>query len=133
MAASTQILRSVLQLTTVATLAVLGTGTGCGVGCTLVGCESGLSVRLSPRPSTPYRAELLLEDGTRRVWRCDTNNCGDPFFSDYLKSKAIFDVIVGADTTRAERTQIRYDKSQPNGAKCDPTCYRSEVAVSLGA
>ena len=133
MAASTQVLRSILQLATGATLGVLGAGTGCAVGCTLIGCESGLAVRVSPRPSTPYRAELILEDGTRRAWRCETTNCGDPFFADYLKSKATIDVIVGTDTTRAERTQIRYEKSQPNGSKCDPTCFRSDVTVTLGA
>lgn len=130
MAATTQLVRSVFQLATVATLGVLGTGTGCGVGCTLVGCESGLAVRVSPRPTAPYRVELILDDGTRRVWRCDTTNCGDPFFADYLKSTVIVDFIIGSDTTRAERTQIRYEKSQPNGAKCDPTCYRGEVTIS---
>jgi hypothetical protein len=113
-------------------LGVLGTGSGCGVGCTLIGCDSGLAIRISPRPVSPYRAELLLDDGTRRVWRCDRATCGDPFFADYLKSIAIIDVIVGTDTTHAEQTKIQYERSQPNGAKCGPTCYRSEVTVSLG-
>ena len=99
MAAPIQVLRSVLQLATVATLIVLGTGSGCdGVDCTLIGCDSGLVIRVSPRPSAPYRAELVLDDGTRRVWRCDTATCGDPFFANYLKSTAIFDIIVSVDT-----------------------------------
>ena len=45
---------------------------------------------------------------------------------------ATIEVIVGADTTRREVDGIQYQKSQPNGSKCDPTCYNSTVTISLG-
>ena len=127
-----QIARPFLQLTTVATLGVLGGGTGCAVGCTLIGCDSGLKLVTSPAPGGPYRVELLVENGNRYVWRCESSNCSYAFFANYLKSSATVEVIVGADTTRREFTGIRYQKLQPNGSKCDPTCYQGSVTVSPG-
>jgi hypothetical protein len=132
MVATTQVARSILQLATVATLSILGSGAGCAMGCTLVGCDSGLTVVATPSPVGPYRVEILFKDGTRRIWRCDRTTCGSAFFLDHLKSTATIEVIVGADTTRREVDGIQYQKSQPNGSKCDPTCYNSTVTIPLG-
>lgn len=103
------------------------------MACTLIGCDSGLQVVTSPTPNGAYRVELLLEDGTRSARRCENTTCFYLFFDDYFKPSATVFVIVGADTTRREFKDIRYEKLQPNGSKCGPTCHQGKVTVSLGA
>ena len=133
----TEIARPIVHVAAMAALALLTRGTtGCAVGCTLVGCDSGLTVRVQPPPTVAHLIEVVASvSSARYLWRFDdASRCGagNTFFPNYLGKRAVVVVIVGADTTLREFTDIRYGKLEPNGPQCDPTCRQAEVVVPLG-
>jgi len=122
----------VLRQVSIGGLLLLGNATGgCGVGCTLIGCDSGLTVRLQPTPTVPYRVEVASGGtGTRNVFRCDKPGaCSDAIYPNFFPTRAVVEVITSTDTVRREFANIRYDKVQPNGGNCDPTCRIAMLIV----
>jgi hypothetical protein len=123
---------AIIQQASIGVLILLGTAAGgCGVGCTLIACDSGLTVRVQPAPSVAYRVEVVSGGtGTRNVFRCNTPGaCSDAIFHAFFPARAVVEVITNADTVRREFANIRYDKVQPNGADCDPTCRIAMLTV----
>ena len=123
-----------IRCASIGTLSLLAGGTSaCGMGCSLVGCDSGLTVRVQPVPTVPYSVEAVAPGtNTRYVFRCSTpGQCADAFFRDYLPTRAFIDVVAGADTVHREFTTVKYDKRQPNGEDCDPTCRNAYLTVLI--
>jgi hypothetical protein len=102
--------------------------------CTAAGCYSEIEVQLEEEPAGPYRVEADPGGGTARyVYACDpTAGCPPIVFSEFSPYWAIFDVIVGADTTRYEVFPT-YTEIQPNGPRCEPTCYVAMVRLPSDA
>ena len=122
---------ALLRHASIGALALLGNATGgCGVGCDLVACDSGLTVRIQPAPTVPYRVEVVGSGSTRNVFRCDMPGaCSDAIYPNYFPTRVVVEVVTSADTVRREFTNIRYDKVQPNGSNCDPTCRIALLTV----
>lgn len=102
--------------------------------CTLIGCESGLEVRLDAPPSGAYRVEASAPGDTApRVQTCDPATAcnGRVFFRDFTPDSATIRVVTATDTlTRAVRPT--YQTQQPNGPDCPPTCRRAAVRIGAG-
>ena len=131
-----RVLGGLFRVAAVAALALLsGNAVGCGRGCTLVGCDSALTVVLHPVPPTPFRVEVLGgPTSLRRMLVCEQPNSicgrGEAYFVNLVSKQAVIEVIVGTDTTRREFTNIAYTKSEPNGEDCDPTCFNAQVTFA---
>ena len=103
---------------------------GCAVECTLIGCSSGLSIMLKTAPTAAYRIEARSGFGSGAyVYECaDPKACGGAFFSDYQPASVIIKVITATGTTTTT-VNPTYEKSQPNGKRCGPTCMIAKVEV----
>lgn len=101
---------------------------------TQIGCTSGIEVQLEEEPAVPYRVEAEAGGGTARyVYTCDpAAGCLPIIFAEFTPYRVFFEVIVGADTTLYEVLPT-YTKHQPNGPRCDPTCYNSVVRLPSDA
>jgi hypothetical protein len=96
-----------------------------------MGCESGLTVMIEPRPAGSFRVEAAADDSVRTV-ECDAQRpCeGGAFFRDFTADRATIRVIVANDTT-TRTVAPSYEALTPNGPECPPTCMRATVTVSL--
>ena len=103
-----------------------------GQVCTLIGCESGLSVELTGSLGVPFRVEVTTEGSPLRMVReCPTAaDCQRIFFADYTPSSPVIRVITGSDTTTVRRT-VEYARHEPNGPGCGPICRVGVVPVDL--
>lgn len=98
--------------------------------CTLIGCESGLDVRVEGigNESFTVRAE---GDGRTESATCrrDQGCSGTVFLRDFTAATATISVSHGTGTfTHTVRPD--YGTLQPNGPDCPPTCTRAQVIVS---
>ena len=120
-------------LALVSTVLASGCNSLTGV-CTQIGCTSGIEVQLEEEPPVPYRIEADAGGGTARyVYECDqTAGCPPIFFAEFTPDWVIFEVIVAEDTTWYE-VRPTYTKHQPNGPRCEPTCYNSVVRLPSDA
>lgn len=103
--------------------------------CTLIGCESGLTVVLDDAPAEPYRVEVSAPGETEpRVVECSSASpCGGRvFLRDFTPESATVRVVAGGDTV-AREVRPTYETLQPNGPGCPPTCRQAEVRVTLPA
>ena len=111
--------------------------------CTLVGCSGGLHVEVTNLPaSSPFQISITLPFGKTRTLLCDPNNADqvDSFEQSCSPSGAYFQlptnvkppkrVTVAVTADGKTVTQIftpTYEKFQPNGAGCEPTCYSASL------
>jgi len=115
-----------------ACVALLAGCNGISTACTLIGCNSGLLVRLAGTPTGPYRIEVFSHpDAPRYVFDCaNPATCGDARFVDYTPASVTVRVTTAAGT-REETVQPAYSTSRPNGPNCEPTCTQGTVTVPL--
>jgi hypothetical protein len=100
--------------------------------CTLIFCESGLTVQLAQAPVGAYRIEVFTPSGgTHHVFDCaDPAQCGEARFVDYMPPSVTIRVTTSAGT-REQTTQPTYNTSRPNGPGCGPECKQATVTVPL--
>ena len=98
--------------------------------CTLIGCDSGLTVVVEPGPSGEYTVRAETSGDSARTVQCTAMQpcAGGAFFRDFTPERATIQVIAGGDTT-VQAVAPSYETLQPNGAECPPTCRRATVTV----
>ena len=118
-------------------LGALGLGALSGCACTLVGCDSGLTVRLTPLPTEPYRVELLVPGAQEPsyAYECDGGSDCPPYirFPELFPLRVWVRVTTAGDSRVTEFTNVDYEKSFPNGRSCGPTCVHATVTVEVPA
>ena len=99
--------------------------------CTLIGCDSGLTVVVDPTPAGSFRVEADAPGDSTRAVECSAQQpCANgAFFRDFTPESATIRVIVSSDTTTRSVTPV-YEALQPNGPQCPPTCRQATVTVS---
>jgi hypothetical protein len=111
-------------------LAVILSCSDPGRVCTLIGCQSGLTVALTSQPAGAYSVEVYTTgDGPRFVHQCSGTGTCQIFFPSFTPSHVFVDVVVGSATATHERN-VTYTVSRPNGPGCDPECRQATVTVS---
>lgn len=101
--------------------------------CTLIGCHSGLTVKLDGAPAGAFRVEAFVaENGPRQVLDCTgVAQCGTEVrFDNYTPESVTIRVTTAAGVT-TQSFQPAYSDYQPNGAECGPTCRTATVTASL--
>jgi hypothetical protein len=115
--------------------------------CTLVGCGGGINVELSGLPaSTPYQVILSFPSGETSAISCDPGAEDNPnsfekscssngaYFSlepDTLPPDEVTVKVVVGENQVLQVFHPVYEKLQPNGVNCAPTCYNAVVKMSV--
>jgi hypothetical protein len=105
------------------------------MGCTLIGCHSGLTVHLASLPSEPFRVEVKPRGASdvAYVFDCSiaTQCRQDIFFAGLSADYVVVTVRVGAVTRDTEIVQVQYTRSRPNGPNCEPECLTATVTAQV--
>ena len=127
---------------TLAGLVLLAT-TACGVissndekVCTLIGCNSGLTVHLNTKPAGTYKVEVFPLSPNQQpayVYECsNVSSCQqDIFFASLIVSHPFVRITTSAGTKTVEIPTVNYVTSRPNGPGCDPECRQATVNVDI--
>ena len=104
--------------------------------CTLAGCQSGLGVELSARPTGPFRVEVTVpgatSGGPTYVYDCpDAARCvPGAFFPDFAPTHVTVRVTTTAGVVTRSFTPT-YRTHSPNGEDCEPTCREATVRMEI--
>ena|SRR6185437_8914832 len=106
------------------------------VGCTLLGCFSGLTVHLASVPATPYRIEVRTPGSfaAAYVFECNgtTVPCqSDVFFGGLIADQVFVTVIVGSASRQTDIGQVTYTQTFPNGRRCGGACQNAVVTANV--
>lgn len=99
--------------------------------CTMIGCDSGITIVLENPPAGPYRIEAYVySQGPRYVHRCERQSgCATRvFFPEFTPYRVFVEVISDVGTQRYEVVP-KYQESQPNGPDCPPLCRTAVVRL----
>jgi hypothetical protein len=103
--------------------------------CTLIGCESGITVHLASLPSGPFRVDVKPRGAgdVAYVFECsDAMHCRqDIFFAGLITDYVVVTVHVGAATRDTEVVQVQYTSHRPNGPNCEPDCRTATVTAQI--
>jgi hypothetical protein len=103
------------------------------IDCTLIGCESGLTVVIDNAPPGPFTVQGTAAGaaGVVRTGGCpDTSGCtGTVFLPAFTPGRAQLTVTTSAGTRQHEVTPA-YATTRPNGPRCGPTCRNATVRVA---
>jgi hypothetical protein len=101
--------------------------------CTLIACESGLTVQLAdPRLPDAYTVELELPDGTTLVRSCGATACGSTvFFADVTPATAVVRFVVDDEVRHQQTVTPAYTTERPNGPGCPPVCRQGTATVQV--
>ena len=107
-----------------------------GDSCTLIGCNSGLTVHLNAKPAGTYKVEVFPLSSNQQpayVYECsDTASCQqDIFFAGLIVSHPFVRVTTSVGTKTVEILTVNYVTSRPNGPSCDPECKQATVNVDI--
>ncbi len=105
-------------------------------GCTLIGCESGVTVHLIVHPTAAFRVEVFARSPDQQpayVFDCpNANQCGqDIFFPGLVADHLFVRVWVGTSSRITEITQVEYHSSRPNGSDCPPDCRQATITADV--
>lgn len=116
-------------------------------GCTDIGCLSAVQVSLESLVqwvgTDSFSVELCVGDycdsqsiDPERAEQLQTNNQGQISFDDIPndvdRDRLLITVTSADDTFEAESSSIEFDSDRPNGAFCEPVCYRAFVEIEDG-
>lgn len=96
--------------------------------CTLVGCDSGLTVTVANAPPGPVTVRARDAAATTPVSaECTGGSLCTVRFEDFTPKRVTVEVTAGA-TTRSFTVTPAYTVAQPNGPTCG-TCRNSAIAI----
>lgn len=103
--------------------------------CTLIGCESGITVHLASLPTAPFRIDVRPAGGQGASYVFDCGSAPatcqqDIFFADLIADHLFITVTVAGSSRDTEITTVTYTSHRPNGPNCAPDC-RTAVVTAL--
>jgi hypothetical protein len=102
--------------------------------CTLIGCDTGVTVLFSGAAPTAFEVTLTPAGEAPRVIACENvqaGGCGEAvFFEGVTATRADLEIEWdGGSISRA--LELEYDRFEPNGPGCGPTCFQARVDVAF--
>ena len=121
-----------MRLLITLTAAIWVVGCQSSTACTLIGCESGLTVEVQNAPPGPItvQASVIGASGAVYTATCPgTTGCTNAvFFPAFTPEQARLTITTTAGTRQQDVTPS-YTTSQPNGPRCGPTCRNATVRI----
>lgn len=105
--------------------------------CTLIGCQSGLLVRLNTLPAGAFRVDVFAQapdQSPAYVYECTPGPtpCQQAiFFPGLVAPHPFIRVTTTQGTVLHEITDLVYETSRPNGRTCGPECRTAETTVAV--
>jgi len=119
----------------------IGFALSCGIlptegKCEMVGCDSGLTVRLTGDPTAPFRVEVFAGAPGQQpmyVYECaDVSRCRqDAFFPGLILESAAIRVTTAGGSRLTTFDRIEYRTYRPNGDDCPPECRQAMVTADI--
>jgi hypothetical protein len=119
---------------------------GPSVGCTLMGCQSGLHINLAGLSSPYYQVSVSFPSGETNTLACSLgigdesnpfeNSCSPDgvFFrlsSEVAPPRNVTVTVVVEGKTYSQDFTPSYEQFRPNGKRCPPTCYSATIEMKL--
>jgi hypothetical protein len=116
------------------------------IGCTLVGCVGGLDITLTGLSTSNYQISLTFPSGETKTLNCGSNvadesvafekSCSSDgaFFRldpDTAPPKKVTVTVVVDGKAFSQDFSPKYEKFQPNGKNCPPTCYNATIEMKI--
>jgi hypothetical protein len=121
--------------------ALMLSGAACGSPvevCTLIGCDSGLTVQLSSLPVGAFTVEVFPESPSLHPpvtrYDCDParSSCDTwILFPDFFPRSPYVRVTSSVGSVTLPIVDVPYQTSYPNGRQCGPACRRAFVMVDI--
>jgi hypothetical protein len=117
-----------------------------GTFCTLVGCVGGLNVEVIGLPdATPFETSITYPSGETQILFCPGETDESIPFEKVCSEKGVFfalppdvnpppKITVTITTSAGKWTEVfqpDYQKFQPNGPGCEPTCYNATIVMNI--
>ena len=91
--------------------------------CTLIGCNSGLTINVPAAAPIPYIISLQAPGAPELTLECTTSLCAHSVFvPDYTPAHVTVTVQWQGGGSATKDVSPAYTISQPNGPNCSPTC-----------
>ncbi len=108
---------------------------GCGLftdegPCTLIGCESGLMLKMAGAPA-PVTLRVRLPDGTVFDRECLPQACALGTFFEGVKAPSVEISVTMNGNTETFTTPLTYQHYYPNGEDCGDPCLVTAVHLKL--
>lgn len=122
--------------TAVALAVGLGAGLpGCGLftdegPCTLIGCESGLTLTMEGAPA-PVTLRVRLPDGTVLERQCAPQACALGTLFHGVRAPSVEISVTMNEATQTLTTPLTYEHYYPNGEDCGDPCLVTAVHLKL--
>lgn len=120
-------------------LVVVGLGLGAAAcslldpACTLIGCAPSLTLEFAEQPAGLLRVEATdVASADRRVIDCTNPGLcsgGLVHFTDFTPEDVIIRVITQTGTTE-QTFHPSYQRSRPNGPRCEPECRQARIVMT---
>ena len=100
--------------------------------CTLIGCDSGLTIGFD-RDLPPGSIVTLDTGGTPVTVECGgaATPCGASLFIEGLRAESVTVRVETPTGTVEEFFQPRYSRSRPTGEDCEPECWNARIEIFL--
>lgn len=105
--------------------------------CTLIGCESGLTLAFEGAAPESYRFTLTAAEGETRQGECPATDAQDTLcfedkvlLSRFTPDQVELSLSVGEQSLK-QTFQPQYTTSRPNGPNCEPECKQATITVDL--
>lgn len=107
--------------------------------CSLIGCESGLTLTFEAAAPERFRFSLSASDGETRQGECPAINAQDAvclgdrvLIPRFTPTQLDLSLSVGEQTS-TQSFEPEYKNSRPNGPDCEPECKQATLRVKLPA
>ena len=103
-----------------------------GPDCTMIGCDSGLSIQLTS-PLTEYRMTIQAGPQPFYIDCLDDPSCANGvFIDDFFPVQVSVTVTTGEQEYRLTNAKPEYGDVYANGPRCGVTCRTGTVSVRIG-
>jgi hypothetical protein len=118
-------------LAAVVLIPVAASFVSCGISCTLIGCDGGLTVRIRGQLPTTYRVLAEVNGFRPLIVECTPQSCGNSaYFPDFFPAE--LEVTIETTTSSVTRRfKPEWRTFRPNGEGCEPECKVAVVEIDL--
>lgn len=103
-----------------------------GAFCTLIGCESGLTIAFTTAPTSPFHIDATVNGMGSFVYDCpEVTRCNtSPTLTGFVPDRAVITVTYQGRSASTEVHPV-YHTFFPNGKDCGGGCTQATVSLPL--
>lgn len=101
--------------------------------CTMIGCDSGVTVQLASLPAVPFSVELTaFPGGQSTLKQCTAEGaCSATLFFEGVSADSVSIKVTTGAGESVTGAKPAYTVTRPNGPQCDPECRQASVNATV--